>query len=148
MINQVAYAQPFSQSLKLFIPLYLNDVVTYYYTQTNGTAISEAVTMNLTITNLTLSQQLNTNYYQLFLFVVDGMNIPLNQNITQNQIKAFCNGTQLPIGFGYFKATQCLNNLSIVNSVNNVSIFQQQVVSLPIISTIKLNRSTFATVVL
>jgi hypothetical protein len=40
-INNNSYAQPFTQSMKLFIPLYPSDVVTYFYTQNNGTMISE-----------------------------------------------------------------------------------------------------------
>jgi hypothetical protein len=56
--------------------------------------------------------------------VNDVLNTPLNAEISNSHIAASCNGSTLGIGNGYFIAPACTNNLTIVNNVNNVVLYQ------------------------
>jgi len=57
------------------------------------------------------------------MFVTDVLNAPLNAEINLSRVIAFCNGSAMGIGNGYFKAPVCLNNITIVNNVNNVVLY-------------------------
>jgi hypothetical protein len=106
--------------------------VSYAYTYINSqinTLINTSTTNSINISNLALSYQLQTNYYQLFLFVNDVLNTPLNAEISNSHIAASCNGSTLGIGNGYFIAPACTNNLTIVNNLNNVVLYQSAYVA-------------------
>lgn len=112
-----------------------------------STMVYEQLQNNITIANSFQNYQLLTNYYKQFLFVNDSMNFALNANVTSGALIAFCNGAQLAVGAGYFKATQCTQNLTIFNTINNVTLYQlPNVANLSLVYTVKLNRTQFATI--
>jgi hypothetical protein len=100
----------------------------------------------INVTTLTLSYQLPTTFFSLFLFVTDGLNVRQDADVINGTIIATCNSLPLTISNGYFVATLCTTNLQLINTVDGAILYSLAKVSLPLVSIVKLNRFVFATV--
>jgi hypothetical protein len=121
-----AVNQSVNTSVKLYIPIQLNDNITYNYTYSNtlpATIVNSSANNSILVNSLQLSYALPTTYYQMFLFVTDMLNTPLNGEINNSNVTGYCNNVSMAIGNGYFKSPTCTSNLTIFNSFTNVTLY-------------------------
>jgi hypothetical protein len=108
--------------------------------------IFEQVSGLLIVSTLQLWYQINTSYYNMFLFVKDVVGTPLNDDIIAENVIGSCSGQNLSTGNGYFKAQNCTGNLTIFDVLNNATLYYASFVTFPFVYTLTLTRFENATI--